>query len=69
MKSMDGVAIGTKLRELRGDRSQREIAEGIGVTAMAISQYERGERIPNDEIKIALAKFFNQNIEKLFYAS
>lgn len=67
MERLDNKKIGAKLRELRGDRSQAEIAEGAGVTAMAISQYERGERIPNDVVKMRLAILFNKSVEELFF--
>jgi len=66
---MDKEAIGKILRELRGDKTQREVADAVGVTTMAISQYEQGERIPQDEIKIKLAKYFNKSIEDIFFAS
>ena len=65
---MDSKKIGARLRELRGDRSQNEIADAIGVTSMAISLYENGERIPRDEIKRAIAKFFGVTVESIFYA-
>ena len=61
-------AIGERLRNLRGSRPQREIADAIGVTPMAISSYERGDRVPNDEMKIALARYFDTSVEALFFA-
>jgi len=64
---MDKEKIGRMLRELRGDKTQKEVADAVGVTAMAISQYEQGERIPQDEIKVKLAKFFNKSIEDIFF--
>ena len=64
---MDKLRIAQKLRELRGDRSQREVADAVGTTAMAISLYESGERIPKDEIKIRLARFYNTTVDALFY--
>ena len=48
---MDAAKIGERLKELRGSRSQKEVADACGVTDMAISLYESGERIPRDEIK------------------
>lgn len=66
-EKLDAVAIGKKLRKLRGDRSQQEVADAVGVTNMAISQYEQGERIPKDSIKVALASYFGQSIEKIFF--
>lgn len=65
---MDSKQIGKVLRELRGDRSQTEVADAVGVTAMSISLYESGERIPRDEVKIALAKYYGRSVESIFYA-
>lgn len=59
---------GERLRKLRAERGQAEVAEAIGVSTMAISQYETGKRIPQDKIKIKLARYFGQSVESLFYA-
>lgn len=65
---MDKLKIAERLRELRGDKSQREVAEAVGTTAMAISLYESGERVPKDEIKIRLARYYETTVDALFYA-
>ena len=65
---MNAKAIGDRLRQLRGDRTQAVVAEAVGVTDMAISQYEAGVRIPSDEMKIRLARYYEMSIEQLFYA-
>jgi transcriptional regulator with XRE-family HTH domain len=65
---MDKLKIAERLRELRGDKSQREVAEAVGTTAMAISLYESGERVPRDEIKIRLARYYKTTVDALFYA-
>jgi DNA-binding XRE family transcriptional regulator len=59
--------IGHRLRELRGDKTQREIANAVGVSPMAICQYEAGTRVPSDRIKIALAEYFNRTVEEIFF--
>lgn len=66
---MNKKAIGEYLRALRGEKNQADVAKDIGVTAMAISQYERGERIPNDVIKIRIAEYFNKSVEEIFFAN
>ena len=65
---MDKTQIAERLRELRGDKSQREVADAVGTTAMAISLYESGERVPRDEIKIRLASYYGTTVDALFYA-
>lgn len=69
MKTINGKEIGVRLRELRGERSQKEVADALGVTPVAISQYERGERIPNDNMKIAIAKYFKKSVTSIFFAA
>ncbi len=64
---MDNLKIAENLRNLRGDKSQREVADAVGVTAMAISLYESGERIPKDEIKVRLAKYYNTTVDAIFF--
>lgn len=65
---MNGPQIGERLRALRGERSQKDVAEAVGVTVMAVSLYESGERIPRDEIKLKLAKYYDTDVNTLFYA-
>lgn len=64
---MDTKEIGSRLRDLRGDRSQQEVADALGLTAMAISGYERGERVPQDEIKIRLAEYYGKTVQEIFF--
>lgn len=66
-KQLDARASGDRLRQLRGDRTQAAVAKAIGVTDMAISQYEAGIRVPSDEIKLRLADFYGVGIERLFF--
>lgn len=57
-----------KLRELRGNKSTKEIANAIGVSQAAISMYETGKRVPKDEIKKKLASYFGVTVDYLFFA-
>lgn len=59
--------IGNKLRELRGNRTQKEVADAVNVSVMAISKYEHGLIIPSDSTKIALAEYYNTTVESLFF--
>lgn len=67
-ESIRAKETGERLRELRANRGQAEVAEAIGVSTMAISQYETGKRIPQDKIKVKLARYFGQSVESLFYS-
>lgn len=65
---MDSKKIGERLQKLRGSRTQKEVAEAVGVTPMAISLYESGERIPRDEIKIRLANYYKRTVNFIFFS-
>lgn len=66
---MDRKRIADRLKTLRGNKSQQEVAQAIGVTAMAISLYEAGERVPRDEVKVKIAEYFKTTVDSIFYAS
>lgn len=67
LTAMDSKAIGERLRRLRGSRSQKEVADALGVTPMAISLYETGDRIPSDNMKIKIADYYNRSVAFIFY--
>lgn len=56
-----------RLKEMRKDKglSMSELANKIGVSTNTISRWERGERIPNLEALVALAKFFKVSTDYL----
>lgn len=62
------MVFGEKLKELRGDRSQQEMADELGITKSSWAMYERNERIPRDEVKIRVAKFFGLSVQEIFFA-
>ena len=56
-----------RLKELRTIKGlyQGDIAEILGVTRQAVSQYERGEREPSLEMLEKLADYFNVDVSYL----
>lgn len=67
-QKLDRNLVAEKLKKLRGDRTQKEVAEAIGITPMAMSYYESGERMPNDDVKAKLANYFGVSVGFLFFA-
>ena len=59
--------IGDKLKKLRGNKTQDEIAKDIGITKSSWAMYERGERTPRDEIKVKIALFFGETVQSIFF--
>lgn len=61
------MSTGQKLKELRGKKTQQEIADDIGITKSSLAMYERNERVPRDEVKVKIADYFGVSIQFLFY--
>lgn len=64
---MDQTTIGQRLIKLRGNKTQEEVATALGISLSAIGMYERGERMPRDEVKIAIAKYFDTTVQSIFF--
>ncbi len=56
-----------RIKTLREEISltQSQLAEKLDIATSSISQYESGDRIPSDDIKIKLAKFFDVSLDFL----
>ena len=67
MSEMDSHVIGQTLIKLRGNRTQEEVAKAIGISNSVFSMYERGERIPRDNIKIRISAYYKKPIHKIFF--
>lgn len=66
---MDSKIIGERLVALRGSRTQNEVSEALGISISALGMYERGERIPRDEIKIKIATYYKKSVQSIFFAN
>ena len=64
---MNKEKIGAKLKELRGKKSIRAVAKDLNLAPSTITMYENGDRIPKDDIKISIAKYYGQTVESIFY--
>lgn len=65
---MDNKAIGRKLHTLRGVLDAKTVADALGISTSALFMYERGERIPRDQIKKRIAQYFGKSVEEIFFA-
>lgn len=61
------MSFGEKLRELRGNRTQEELADELHITKSSLAMYERDERVPRDEVKVRIANFFGKTVQELFF--
>lgn len=63
------MTIGEKLRELRGTRTIEDVAKSLGVSPSALSMYENDNRIPRDEVKIRIAKYYKKSVQSIFFTT
>lgn len=65
---MDRIKIGKRLRELRGVKyTQEQLAKEVGTSVSAVGMYERGERMPSDDIKVKYSQLFGVSVQSLFF--
>lgn len=56
------------IRKQKGFASAKSLADAVGVSAMSIYRYERGERCPDIETAFKIASALKVSIEALFGA-
>lgn len=59
------MSIGERIKQIRGRLPQKEFAETIGIAQNTLGGYERGERIPNADVVITVAKAFGVSFDWL----
>lgn len=59
--------IGKRLRKLRGDRTQAQVADDLGISVASVASYELGDRIPRDPLKIKIAKYYDRTVQDIFF--
>lgn len=64
---MDSISIGSRIRALRGTDSQQTLADKLKISKSALAMYERGKRIPRDEVKVRISQHFNVSVESIFF--
>lgn len=64
---MDRKKIAETLVSLRGDKTQKEVSADLGISISALAMYEQGNRIPRDEVKIKISKYFGKSVQEIFF--
>ena len=64
--------IGKRIKELRKeiDLTQEELSTKLGLNnKSSISQYEKGDIVPSDDIKLKMCEIFNCSLDYLMYTT
>ena len=56
---------GCKLKKLRGDMNQKELADALGISRASVGYYENGTRTPDIEILEKASKYFRVSYDYL----
>jgi transcriptional regulator with XRE-family HTH domain len=61
------TSVGNKLRELRGAKSQTEVAKDLNISDSAVSSYENGERMPRPDMMRRIADYYGKTVQEIFF--
>lgn len=61
---LDPVAIGRRIREIRGfETNQTELGKKLGITQAQLSKFEKGQRLPTLDVLVKLRVFSGRSID------
>jgi hypothetical protein len=58
---------GKILTELRGEKTQEEVAKSIGIATSTLGMYETERRVPRDSIKVKIASYYKKTVQEIFF--
>ena len=56
-----------KCRFERGEMTQQELANEVGVTRLTIHSIETGKFMPSTLLSLKIAEFFGKSVEEIFF--
>ncbi len=56
------------LKDLRGNRTLEEVAKAVGISVSSLGMYETGKRVPRDDVKIRIAKYYQTTVAAIFFS-
>lgn len=56
------------LKDLRGDKTLEEVAKAVGISVSSLGMYETGKRVPRDDVKIRIAKYYETTVAAIFFS-
>lgn len=65
MRNRNQKLIAERIRELRGDKTQNEVAELLHITQAYLSEIERGKKVPSKALLFEIAEKFNTTVSYL----
>lgn len=59
---------GEKMKMLRGSRTAVGVAKELGISHSSLVKYEKDERVPRDEVKKKIAKYYGKTVNYIFFS-
>ena len=59
--------INLTMKRLRGDKSQKKVAEELEIPVSTYAMIELGNRFPRPELQLKLANYFGLTVDELFF--
>lgn len=66
--AVDVNVIAKNLVRLRAGRRRELVAAALEISVSSLAMYETGKRVPRDEVKLALAKYYGASVESIFFS-
>lgn len=64
---MDTSKMAARLKELRGKKTQAKVCEEMQIPQSTYAMYEAGRRVPSDEMKIKIARYYKRSVQSIFF--
>ena len=63
------MSVGLKLKALRIEKkkTQQQVANELGIKKSSLAMYEKDKRTPRDEVKVAIADYYGESVQALFF--
>ena len=68
MKIIDSCRIVKNFVALRGEKNRESVANERGLSLSALAMYENGARIPRDENKEKITRYYGKTVDEIFFA-
>lgn len=60
--------LAARLTRLRGEKPRKQVAADLAISQSALAMYENGHRVPKDEIKVRIARYYGQPVGEIFFS-
>lgn len=57
-----------KMVAFRAGRTQKQVAQEMGIPSSTYAMIESGHRFPRKELQVKLARYFNTTVDELFFS-